>query len=97
SFWNTVGIEEERTVNVLSVYPNPANDFINIALHAEMPNNVMVNIIDAAGRVVMSQNINTTQGISESRISTAQLNAGIYTVQLSGEGFVASSRVVVRP
>ncbi|WP_417612005.1 T9SS type A sorting domain-containing protein [Owenweeksia hongkongensis] len=97
TFWNTVGLEEERTVNVLSVYPNPASDFINVALQADMPNSVMVNIIDAAGRVVQSQNINTTQGISESRISTAHLSAGIYTVQLSGEGFVASSRVAVRP
>lgn len=97
TFWSTVGIGEERTVNVLSVYPNPASDFINIALQADMPNSVMVNIIDAAGRVVQSQNINTTQGISESRISIAHLSAGIYTVQLTGEGFVASSRVAVRP
>lgn len=97
TYWNTVGIEEQRTVNVLSVYPNPASDFINVALQADMPTNVLVNIIDAAGRVVQSQNINTNQGISESRISTAHLSAGIYTVQLSGEGFVASSRVAVRP
>lgn len=97
TYWNTVGLEEERTVNVLSVYPNPANDFVNVALHADMPNDVLVNIIDAAGRVVASQNISTTQGISESRISTGNLTGGIYTVQLSGEGFVGSSRVVVRP
>ena len=92
-YWNTVGMEEHK-VNVLSIYPNPANNFINIALQADMPANVMVDIIDAAGRIVLRKEINTQTGINESRISVADLNNGIYTVQLTGEGFVAASRIV---
>ena len=88
---------EEYKVNVISIYPNPASDFINIALQADMPKNVNVDVIDAAGRVVLSEVINTQNGISESRISVANLTVGLYTVQLSGEGFVAASRIVVKP
>lgn len=94
-YWNTVGVEE-HTVNVISVYPNPASDFINVALQSDMPEEVMVDVIDAAGRVVASELINTHSGISEGRVSVSHLNAGLYTVQLSGNGFVATSRVVVR-
>ena len=96
SLWETVGMEEYK-VNVISIYPNPASDFINIALQADMPKNVNVDVIDAAGRVVLSEVISTQNGISESRISAANLKGGLYTVQLSGEGFVAASRIVVKP
>jgi len=61
---------EENTV-VAKVYPNPANDVLNIAASAEVSN---VSIIGLDGKVVSS---NTVTGTTTS-IDVATLNAGVY-------------------
>ncbi len=96
SYWNVVGLEE-RSLNVLSVFPNPAKDVLNIAMQADMPQQMEVKIMDQSGRVVKSQSVNALNGVSEARVDIACLTTGIYLVQLSGDNFTATTKVVVQP
>lgn len=58
------------------LYPNPANDVLRINAEA----NAMVEIIDMAGRKVMS--VNVTEG--ENVINVAELTSGVYFVKMNG-------------
>jgi hypothetical protein len=96
SYWNVVSLEE-RTLNVMSVYPNPAKDVLNIAMQADLPQNMQVTILDQGGRVVKTEAVHALNGVSEVRIDIADLNAGLYMVQLSGDNFNATTKILVQP
>lgn len=72
----------------ISLFPNPASDVLyirntdNISLHSAA-------LYDAAGRIVLTQEINTTSGIDVN-----SLPAGIYHVLISGSDFSRFYRFV---
>lgn len=69
------GIEEIANGGEVSIYPNPANDYVNIAVPANISSaNATVEVTDAIGKVVMKESINT--GVTTLRITT--LEDGVY-------------------
>lgn len=85
-----VNIQEASNAD-FAVYPNPASDVIKIDLKKET-NNASVSIIDAAGRTVLSQELNN----QFNEINIASLDQGIYFVRVSNAGSVKSEKVVVK-
>lgn len=57
--------------NVLSIYPNPTNNYINVS-----QNNVSYEVFDVAGRLMLSGMI------EDNTIDFSTLNEGIYTVRV---------------
>lgn len=82
----TVGItEEDANVSVGNLYPNPANSetFMNIEL--KKASRINVNIINAVGQVVYSQNLNLQAGKQLISLPVSGLAQGIYTLTLTGD------------
>ena len=72
------GLSVEKAIeNVVEVYPNPANDILNIAL--ENNNNTKINIIDITGKTVLTQELKAQNNI----ISVQNLESGLYFVEIS--------------
>jgi hypothetical protein len=70
-----VGIEEIAGADGISIYPNPANDYINIAVPANLASaNTSVEITDALGKVVVKETITTD--VTTLRITN--LEDGVY-------------------
>lgn len=67
------GIEELAGASV-NVYPNPNSGILNIAVSSELASNASVQIYDALGKLVISQNLNTEHTI----VNTAALSSGVY-------------------
>ncbi len=82
------GIENNQLTSV-SLYPNPATDFITIELD-ETFNNAKVEILNALGQVVSNQPIN-------SNITTLQLPVqnGIYFIKLTVDHKTKTERLLV--
>jgi hypothetical protein len=69
------GIEEITGAGEISIYPNPAKDYVNIAVPANLTSaNTTVEITDALGKVVMKETINTD--VTTLRIT--KLEDGVY-------------------
>jgi hypothetical protein len=70
-----VGIEEVTGGNAISIYPNPASDYVNIAIPASLTSgNTSVEVTDAIGKLVMRETLNT----DVTTLSTNKLEDGIY-------------------
>ena len=74
----------------MSVFPNPANEAINISLNKEV--SATLSLLDISGKVVRTQALN---GISTS-INTASLNSGVYFVTINDGTSVSTQKVVVK-
>ena len=90
NFDPSVGVNEVQDNLGLRVFPNPANEVINISLNKEV--SATLSLLDISGKVVRTQTLN---GISTS-INTASLNSGVYFVTINDGTSVSTQKVVIK-
>jgi hypothetical protein len=73
--------------NSLSVYPNPTNNALFVALNGE---ETLVEVLDLNGRVVMSQ---VFSGV-EAHLELGNLANGMYVVRATSGNEVATAKIV---
>ena len=67
-----------------TLYPNPANDFIDINLSAIQSKSVKISIFNSIGKLVLSENIDHVA--ANKRIYIEQLGPGQYFISIKPEG-----------
>lgn len=85
---SAVGIEENEML-ASAIYPNPANETINLTLN-NVNENVLVEMIDVAGKIVLTKNC-----IGNSVLNVADFARGIYTIRLTANNAVQTTQVVL--
>lgn len=71
---------------VITVFPNPFNDMLNISVDTEKEHDLYIYMYDMAGRQVQSQFLaNHFPGKKQYNISTANLAQGMYTLTIASE------------
>ncbi|MDP2454750.1 MULTISPECIES: T9SS-dependent M36 family metallopeptidase [unclassified Kaistella] len=76
---------------VMSIYPNPAKDEFFIKSSSNVLGKVNVQIYDAAGKLVSSQKI-----ASSDAVNTQTLPNGVYIVKVEGLGINYSSKLMIK-
>ncbi len=80
----SVAITDLTNINNISLYPNPANENVQLVINANVNTDAMVNITDLTGRnVIPAQFINLVNGNNTMQLNTADLTAGLYLVTIS--------------
>lgn len=87
---------DNRTFKFNHLYPNPAGNEVNVSFRLKEAADVTIRVRDLAGRVV-AESIEgmLTEGGHKSTIALNSLNAGMYFVELSANGAVASQKLVI--
>jgi len=83
-----LGFTENKTENIVRLYPNPVHNRINLDLGAITANQLM--IYDANGRLVY-ENSNIT---SQLQIEVSHLNKGLYYFQIITDNGVISKKFI---
>ncbi|GAB4137753.1 MAG: hypothetical protein Fur0041_12590 [Bacteroidia bacterium] len=90
-----VGVDEQTLVNGITLYPNPANDQINIALNLNGNSDVNVFAYDMSGRVLINENQSLSAGNTTLSYVTENWNNGVYFVRLTAGNSVHTLKVVI--
>jgi len=90
----TVGIDELSQFDQMNVYPNPANEFIQVDLNTEkMQEAVTFQLIDVNGAVIQEVRSSNT----EIRMNTIDLANGIYVYRvLVNNQVIGSEKIVIQ-
>jgi hypothetical protein len=97
SVTTVVGIEEVSLSAGVSVYPNPANDFINVAYGLTNNSVVTVDVINVVGKRVMTEYVGSqAAGNYTSRLDVSNFSAGVYMLNVTINGTVNTVRVSVK-
>lgn len=83
-----VGIDENGQNEVVSVYPNPASEYLQIGSTGEITN---VRIVNTIGQVVYNQNV----GLNKVRVSTDMLPNGVYFVNIETVNGTTTQKVII--
>ena len=93
----SVGISESDDFTVFNVYPNPADDLLQVNFVSKEDQSISIDLISSNGGLVSTESVNTKVGQSNRvSFSVDGLASGIYVVRIQGASSVATKRVVVR-
>jgi len=74
-----------------ALYPNPASDFMNLSVDFQTADKVTMNIYDTNGRLIQSLGeLSLANGKTLQQISVAQLQAGMYILELRNKNSVTA-------
>jgi alkaline phosphatase D len=91
---NIDGLDIE-TLTLFGIYPNPFDEFFILHFGSLMPQKVQVDIIDATGKIIFTQNnITINGGSAYFKIYASDLPAGTYLVQISSNESVKRHWVI---
>jgi len=84
----TPGVGVESRESVATIYPNPANNVLNINANSNIS---MVEVFNVTGQVVASYNANDVN----TQINTSNFANGVYTVRIHTENGVSNQKFTV--
>ncbi len=87
---------EDQTLSQLALYPNPAQDAINIALNQQGYNKVDVFVTNGLGQQVITQPNITPDASNIVRLNVASLRSGIYFVTINIDGAQSVKKLSIR-
>ncbi|MCF8218013.1 MAG: Omp28-related outer membrane protein [Bacteroidales bacterium] len=80
---NTVAIDENKNVDDISIYPNPAVSDVNVDLTLAENVNVKINILNSMGQKIETfSHGEMNAGNHNLKLNTTGLNAGLYYIQV---------------
>lgn len=68
---------------IINLYPNPADQTINIAFNSSLNENTRIRIFDVVGQQVLSTQMGTDQGFNLFSVDVSSLSNGTYFVELA--------------
>jgi hypothetical protein len=98
--WNIKTIVDAKepllAANVVTVGPNPANDYINVAFNFEATaKSVVVNVLDINGREVLNADFNNVQN-ETFNLDVTSLVAGVYNLMVRTENGVTTKSFIIQ-
>ncbi|MBK9319153.1 MAG: T9SS type A sorting domain-containing protein [Bacteroidetes bacterium] len=82
------------TSNILTIYPNPVKEQINIFLPGNLKGKMNLSIQDAAGKIVFNAEYSGKQDDDKIEINSSHFAQGNYIIQLQAGDETFSSKVV---
>jgi hypothetical protein len=75
-------LEQEFSEGVV-IYPNPANDILNLRFETQSASTVFLKVFNMLGQLVLESNIDGKSGINAFPISLDGLSSGEYCLQVN--------------
>ena len=91
---STSSVPEYGNENNAFVYPVPFSNKLNIDFTTQKPENVNIFLIDASGRVLISQKVNSISGANNTEINTTQLSSGVYILNIETSNGIVRKQIV---
>jgi hypothetical protein len=85
----------ETPESVFSVYPNPANEVLNLSYQTELTERITISVIDMQGRVIRNEVLVAVPGANVFQVDTSSLIAGFYVIQVGSAELTHTKRFVV--
>ena len=90
---------EATAIDGYSVYPNPANEVLNIDLELEnyQGEDVSIEVIDINGKIILLQQVQLNRGYNHLEVDLSGIPSGVYMINFAGtKDYIKESRIVKR-
>lgn len=91
----TVGLNEVASSSNLTIFPNPANETVNVSFEQNTNDLIQIELIDATGRVI-AQNQSIEIGTNNVSFDVTTLSSGFYTVRLTNANGSENQKLMIQ-
>jgi hypothetical protein len=93
--WNVSVEDIAYNSNNIAIYPNPANDQLNVNLLFAESNAVNIELFDLTGKAVATPNMNQAISPNQYTLDVADLTKGVYILKVTNGTKVSTSKVTI--
>lgn len=79
----------------ITIYPNPANDFVNINLQNLILGPVTINIYDVVGNLISTQTAENFETNYSTQLNTSNFASGMYILQVEQSGYKQTEQIII--
>lgn len=90
-----VGVDETTEFSGLNIYPNPADNVLNIAFQDEAESNYKIELLSITGNLVHQEAFADNSGFVKRSINIESLPKGVYIVRITSDLKSVNKRVVI--
>lgn len=87
-------VQDEVQTNILTVYPNPTQDVLNVAIQNCTEDEVNLQLFNELGQVVIERTLKISQGLVEDVFDVSKLTPGVYTISLKTREGMKTQKIV---
>ncbi len=95
SYSITVGTEEKKAFDNLSVYPNPTEGLININFSLSETQNVKIELVSVKGETVLNESIGNLKGSFTRQLDLSAFSKGVYMLRLTSDKGITNRKIIV--
>ncbi|NCO56454.1 MAG: T9SS type A sorting domain-containing protein, partial [Bacteroidetes bacterium] len=77
-----------------TIFPNPANNFINIIIH-NVNNKAAIQLVDLFGKVISQNEITLNSNYTYKQLDVSNLQKGMYILKISSAKGIISKKVII--
>ncbi len=88
-------IEKQDVFSSIAVFPNPSKGDIKISLGSLKPSEVAIEVMDASGKIIKSENINTKTGINEISLDLGEYENGLYCINIRSGDYSKTVKLII--
>lgn len=86
--------EDTAKDKFISVYPNPASDFVSFTFYSASGQELKVQLMDVTGKVISEKNIFVKAGLNEIRFEDLPFAPGVYLLRIQTTGNTFSHKLI---
>lgn len=90
------GIAQNGGASNMNVFPNPANNFVNVDYFTNSDSPVSIEVVNVLGEVMYSAQQQQQAGQQHTRINTENIADGVYFLRITTETGSTTERLVIR-
>ena len=95
-YFTLLGVDDNSLLNDINIFPNPANEVINLSFSSEWTNqSITCRLVDVMGKEVYSNIIDYNGDVYATQIPVANLAKGFYLLQLVTTNGISTSKIIV--
>ncbi|HTA62153.1 MAG TPA: alkaline phosphatase family protein [Bacteroidia bacterium] len=91
----TTGIEQNKNITNVNIWPVPAKQSLNIDLNSSSANKGEVSIYDVTGRLVKQEDVTIKTGDNNYTIDIQNINSGMYMIKVSSPAINFCKKIIV--
>ena len=91
-----VGIEETILDAKVNVYPNPADNVLNLSFVSNNNSEIVISLTDITGKILYNEPANISAGSNNMQIDVSGLSKGMYILKLEEGVSSLQYRVIVK-
>jgi hypothetical protein len=92
----TIGVEEVTSAHQVVLFPNPTEGNVTVTVKGAQSGKTVINVYNGLGQRVARESVNIQGNSSTFNLNLSSLSAGMYWVEMLGNGWTEHQRVSVK-